>query len=524
MKKITTALLSVSDKTGLIPFAQFLDKNEIKILSTGGTAKAIRDANIPVTDVSDVTNFPEIMNGRVKTLHPMIHGGILCVRDNKNHQEAMKTHNISPIDLVVINLYPFEETVAKGASFEDCIENIDIGGPTMIRSAAKNFNDVTVVTDAADYAALQQELEQNNCATSFDFRKKISAKAFNKTAAYDTAISNWFASQDTEKKLPNTLLIAGKKQSNLRYGENPHQAATFYTSGSSRAGIATAKQLNGKALSFNNLNDTDAAFELVAEFKAPTVAIIKHANPCGVATADTLVEAYKNALRCDPISAFGGIIATNRTLDFATAQEISNLFAEVVIAPSIEKDAQELLCKKKNLRLLITGEMPDPAEKRLNIRSLSGGYLVQDQDIGSVIKDNLKIVTKRQPTEQEWQDLLFAWKVCKHVKSNAIIYTKFGATVGIGAGQMSRVDSARIAAHKSEIAATKIGLEIPLAQGSVVASDAFFPFADGLITTAEAGATAVIQPGGSIRDEEVIAAANERNIAMVFTGMRHFRH
>ncbi|MHA1540074.1 MAG: bifunctional phosphoribosylaminoimidazolecarboxamide formyltransferase/IMP cyclohydrolase [Alphaproteobacteria bacterium] len=524
MKMIKTALLSVSDKTGLIPFATYLDKKGIKLLSTGGTAKAIRDANIPVTDVSDVTKFPEMMDGRVKTLHPMIHGGILNIRENEKHQTAVKEHGILSIDLVVINLYPFEETVAKGADFETCIENIDIGGPTMVRSAAKNFNDVAIITDVTDYAAIESELETNNGATSFAFRKVLSAKAFNKTAAYDTAISNWFATQDTEKKFPDALLLSGTKQADLRYGENPHQAAAFYTNGTKRAGVATAKQLNGKELSFNNLNDTDAAFELVAEFGTPAVAIIKHANPCGVATAKTLVEAYKNALRCDPMSAFGGIIAINRPLDLATAQEISTLFAEVVIAPSIEKDAEELLCKKKNLRLLVTGEMPNILETRANIRTLSGGYLVQNQDIGNLTKDDLKVVTKRQPTEQEWDDLLFAWKTCKHVKSNAIIYTKDGATVGIGAGQMSRIDSARIAAHKSEIAAEKAGLPTALVKGSVVASDAFFPFADGLITTAEAGATAVIQPGGSVRDPEVIAAADERGIAMVFTGMRHFRH
>ncbi len=528
MKPIKRALLSVSDKSGLVEFGRFLSQQGVELLSTGGSAKALADAGIPVREVSDHTGFPEMMDGRVKTLHPKIHGGLLALRDKADHLAAMADHDIGAIDLLVVNLYPFEETVEKGADFATCIENIDIGGPAMIRSAAKNHKFVTVVVEADDYEAVKASMTENNGATSPELRRRLAARAFARTGSYDAAISVWFAEQLGES-YPERLNITARRQQTLRYGENPHQDAAFYVSRSAtpRPGIATARQIQGKELSYNNLNDTDAAFELVSEFdptSGPAVAIIKHANPCGVARAATLTEAYQRALLCDQTSAFGGIIALNQTLDGATAVEIAKIFTEVVIAPDADEQAREVLAAKKNLRLLLTGGLADPRAAGQTIKSVAGGYLLQGRDNGKVTRDDLKVVTERHPTEQELQALLFAFTVCKHVKSNAIIYVKDGATVGIGAGQMSRVDSARTAARKSQDASAAAGLPQAMTQGSVVASDAFFPFADGLIHAAEAGVTAVIQPGGSVRDDEVIAAANERGLAMVMTGMRHFRH
>ncbi|MBX6746937.1 MAG: bifunctional phosphoribosylaminoimidazolecarboxamide formyltransferase/IMP cyclohydrolase, partial [Acetobacteraceae bacterium] len=515
---IRRALLSVSDKTGLVEFGRFLAGRGVEILSTGGTAKALREAGIPVKDVSEHTGFPEILDGRVKTLVPQVHGGLLGRRDLPEHQAQMRQHGIAPIDLVAVNLYPFEATVAKGAGFEDCIENIDIGGPAMIRSAAKNHAHVVVLTEPAQFAEVQAEIEAKG-GTTLALRRKLAAAAYARTAAYDAAISGWFARQEGEE-FPPRLAIAGVLKQGLRYGENPHQRAAFYLDGTGRPGIATAVQVQGKELSYNNLNDTDAAFEAVAEFERPAIVIVKHANPCGVAMADDLAGAWDLALRCDPVSAFGGIVAANRKLDAAAAEKIAAIFTEVVIAPDADDAAKEVFAKKKNLRLLLTGGMPDPAAPGLAFRSVAGGFLAQSRDAGRVTEADLKVVTKRAPTPQEMSDLLFAFRVCKHVKSNAIVYAKGGATVGIGAGQMSRVDSARIAAWKSEEAAKAAGLDQPLARGSVVASDAFFPFADGLQAAAAAGATAVIQPGGSIRDNEVIAAADAAGLAMVFTGMR----
>jgi len=521
--RIGRALISVSDKTGLVEFAKTLSEMDIQILSTGGSAKALRDAGIPVTEVADHTGFPEMLDGRVKTLHPKIHGGILGMRDNPEHVTAMKAHNIAPIDLVVVNLYPFEATVASGADYETCVENIDIGGPSMIRAAAKNHAAVTVVVDPEDYPRILAEIQDSKGATSTEFRRMLAHKAYARTGAYDAAIARWFAGARGET-FPDTMFLVGERAQTLRYGENPHQEAAFYTDGTNRPGVATAQQIQGKELSYNNLNDTDAAFELVAEFKEPAVAIIKHANPCGVATGVSLLSAYGEALKCDPVSAFGGIVALNRKLTGAVAEEVSKTFTEVVIAPSADDDAIKIFTAKKNLRLLLTDGMPDPVAKGWFAKTLAGGMLLQSRDYGHITQDDVKVVTKRAPTAQEMRDLLFAFTVCKHVKSNGIIYVKDGATVGIGAGQMSRVDSSRIAARKAEDAAQAAGIPGTLATGSVVASDAFFPFADGLLAAAEAGATAVIQPGGSIRDEEVIAAADEAGLAMVFTGMRHFRH
>ncbi|MEO1556244.1 MAG: bifunctional phosphoribosylaminoimidazolecarboxamide formyltransferase/IMP cyclohydrolase [Pseudomonadota bacterium] len=518
------ALISVSDKTGLVEFATALAGQGIELLSTGGTARALRDAGLNVKDVADITGFPEMMDGRVKTLHPVVHGGLLALRDNDDHVASMKEHGIGPIDLVVVNLYPFEETVAKGAPYGDVIENIDIGGPAMIRSAAKNHGFVTVVVDVADYDAVLSELSEHAGKTTYALRQQLAQTAYARTAAYDTAVSTWMAAQVGQT--PRRRTFGGTLAQNLRYGENPHQAAAFYTDGTARPGVATATQHQGKELSYNNINDTDAAFELVSEFvgQGPACAIIKHANPCGVATGSTLVEAYTRAFDCDRTSAFGGIIALNQPLDGETAQAIAGIFTEVVIAPGADADAIGLFGQKKNLRLLTTEGLGDPAAAALAVKQVSGGFLVQDKDVGRITRDDLKVVTRRAPSEQELADMLFAWTVAKHVKSNAIIYVKDGATVGVGAGQMSRVDSTRIAARKAEDMAEAMGLPAPLTQGSVVASDAFFPFADGLITAAEAGATALIQPGGSMRDDEVIAAADEAGLAMVFTGMRHFRH
>ena len=524
--RVRRALISVSDKTGLIDFATRLHEYGVELISTGGTAKALAEAGLPVKDVSEVTGFPEIMDGRVKTLHPAIHGGILAIRDDPEHQAAMKKHGIVGIDLVAVNLYPFEETRLSGADNETIVENIDIGGPAMIRAAAKNHAYVTVVTDADDYNLVLAELDKNEGSLKLSFRRMLAARAFARTASYDAAISNWFA-EALEIDTPKWRAIGGELETIMRYGENPHQKAGFYLTGEKRFGVSTAQVLQGKQLSYNNINDTDAAFETVAEFdpeKTAAVAIIKHANPCGVAKGKTLKEAYLKALACDSVSAFGGIIALNRPLDEDCAAEITKIFTEVIIAPDATETAREIIAKKKNLRLLITGGLPDPRAPGLTMRTVSGGMLVQTRDNGVIDDLELKVVTKRQPTEAEMRDLKFAFQVAKHVKSNAIVYVKDNATVGIGAGQMSRVDSARIAAHKALDAAKIAGRSEPLTKGSVVASDAFFPFADGLLSAVEAGATAVIQPGGSIRDDEVIAAADENNIAMVFTGMRHFRH
>jgi phosphoribosylaminoimidazolecarboxamide formyltransferase/IMP cyclohydrolase len=516
------ALLSVSDKTGLIEFGRFLAGRGVELLSTGGTARALREAGLTVIDVSDFSGFPEILDGRVKTLVPQVHGGLLGRRDLVSHVAEMEANAIQPIDLVMVNLYPFEATVAKGAGFDDCIENIDIGGPAMIRSAAKNHDHVVVLTEPAQIAELTAEIEAAG-GTSLALRRRFAAAAYARTAAYDSAISGWFAGQ-LGQDFPPRLAVAGVLKQTLRYGENPHQQAGFYTDGTGRAGVATAVQVQGKELSYNNLNDTDAAFECVAEFDRPAIVIVKHANPCGVAEAADLAGAWDAALRCDPVSAFGGIIAANRRLDAAAAEKMVSIFSEVVIAPEADDEAKAIFARKKNLRLLLTGGLPDPAAPGRTFKSLSGGFLAQSRDAGRVSLDGLKVVTRRAPTAAEMADLLFAFRVCKHVKSNAIVYAKGAATVGIGAGQMSRVDSARIAAWKSEEAAKAAGLPGRLAEGSVVASDAFFPFADGLQAAAAAGATAVIQPGGSMRDAEVIAAADEAGLAMVLTGMRHFRH
>ena len=516
--KITRALLSVSDKTGLLELAQALVAAGVEVLSTGGSARALREAGLPVTEVSEATGFPEIMDGRVKTLHPAIHGGILARRDSVAHRDAMVTHGIAPIDLVAVNLYPFRETVAAGGDREACVENIDIGGPAMIRAAAKNHAFVTVLTDAADYAALVDELAAHQGATSLELRRRLAAAAYAHTAAYDAAVSAWMAREEGQD-FPESLTLASQRQEVLRYGENPQQQAAFYRWGDARPGVATARQLQGKQLSYNNLNDTDAAFELVAEFSRPAIAIIKHANPCGVAQGASLNEAYGRALACDLVSAYGGIIACNRPLEATTAEAISDLFAEVVIAPEVEPEALELLGRKKNLRLLAAGGLPDPGAAGPMVKSLGGGLLIQDRDHGRGDPGALKVVTKRAPSDAELEDMVFAFRVAKHVKSNAIVYAKGGATVGIGAGQMSRVDSSRIAAWKAR---EMLGPDA--AKGAAVASDAFFPFADGLLAAVEAGATAVIQPGGSLRDEEVIAAADEAGVAMAFTGLRHFRH
>lgn len=523
--RIRRALISVSDKTGLPEFARSLARHGVEILSTGGSAKALREAGVAVTEVSDHTGFPEIMGGRVKTLHPKIHGGILARRDDDGHRAAMVAHDIAPIDLVVSNLYPFEATLASGAAFSTCVENIDIGGPAMVRAAAKNHDFVTIVTNPADYDPVVTEMAAHDGATSLALRRRLAAIAYAHTAAYDAAIAGWMAREQGEM-FPARMVFAGRRQQVLRYGENPHQAAAIYAKGIARPGVASAEQLQGKALSYNNLNDTDAAFELVAEFtppgfNRPAVAIIKHANPCGAALGDTLADAYRRALACDPVSAFGGIIAVNRPLDGETAGEIGKLFAEVVIAPAMEPAARDILAEKKNLRLLVTGALPDAGAAGMTLKSLAGGFLVQTRDAGRIDAATLKVVSKRTPSAAEIADMLFAFRVAKHVKSNAIVYARDGATVGIGAGQMSRVDSARIAAWKADETSSPDGRG---AAGSVVASDAFFPFADGLMAAVEAGATAVIQPGGSIRDDEIIAAADAAGIAMVFTGMRHFRH
>ncbi|MGP9814098.1 bifunctional phosphoribosylaminoimidazolecarboxamide formyltransferase/IMP cyclohydrolase [Rhodopseudomonas sp. NSM] len=525
-RRVTRALLSVSDKSGLIDFARALAGHGVELVSTGGTAKAIAAAGLPVKDVSEITGFPEMMDGRVKTLHPKVHGGLLAVRDNDEHKQAMAAHGIAQIDLLVVNLYPFEATVDKGGSYEDCIENIDIGGPAMIRAAAKNHDDVAVVVESSDYQAVLDELAANGGATSHGLRKRLAAKAYARTAAYDAAISNWFA-QQLKTDAPDFRAVGGRLIQSLRYGENPHQTAAFYATPEKRPGVATARQVQGKELSYNNINDTDAAYECVGEFDAKRTAacvIVKHANPCGVAEGSNLLDAYRKALACDSTSAFGGIVALNRTLDAEAARAIVEIFTEVIIAPEATEEAIAIVAAKKNLRLLLAGSLPNPRAAGLTYKSVSGGLLVQSRDNAVVDDMALKVVTKRQPTEAELRDLKFAFRVAKHVKSNTIIYAKDLATVGIGAGQMSRVDSARIAARKAQDAAAELKLAAPMTKGSVVASDAFFPFADGMLACIEAGATAVIQPGGSVRDDEVIKAADEAGIAMVFTGTRHFRH
>src|SRR5215467_7912694 len=526
LRRVTRALLSVSDKTGLVAFATTLAGYGVELVSTGGTAKALKDAGLAVIDVAELTGFPEMMDGRVKTLHPKVHGGLLAIRGNKEHAAALEQHKIKPIDLLVVNLYPFESTVERGASFDDCIENIDIGGPAMIRAAAKNHADVAVVVDPADYEKLLGEMAVHSGALSFESRQKLAAKAYARTATYDAAISNWFA--DTlHDDAPDYRAFGGRLMEALRYGENPHQSAAFYRSPGERYGVTTARQLQGKQLSYNNINDTDAAYECVAEFDPQRTAacvIVKHANPCGVAEADNLLDAYRKALACDTTSAFGGIVALNRKLDAEAAKAITEIFTEVIIAPDATDEAIKIVAAKKNLRLLVAGGLPDARAKGLIVKSVAGGLLVQSRDNAVVDEMQLKTVTKRAPSQDELADLRFAFRVAKHVKSNTIVYAKNRATVGIGAGQMSRVDAARIAARKAQDAATELKLPAPLTKGSVVASDAFFPFADGMLVAIEAGATAVIQPGGSMRDDEVIAAADAHNIAMVFTGTRHFRH
>jgi len=525
-RRVTRALLSVSDKTGLIEFATALAGLGIDLVSTGGTAKAIKEAGLEVTDVAGLTGFPEMMDGRVKTLHPGVHGGLLAIRANKEHAASMQAHGIKPIDLLVVNLYPFEETVARGGDYDACVENIDIGGPAMIRAAAKNHADVAVVVDVTDYSTVLEQLNLHSGMTSFELRQKLAAKAYARTAAYDAAISNWFA-ETLKNDSPDYRAFGGKLLQSLRYGENPHQSAAFYKTPDPRPGVATARQVQGKELSYNNINDTDAAYECVAEFDAkrtPACVIVKHANPCGVAEGPSLLDAYKKALACDSTSAFGGIVAFNRPLDAEAARAVTEIFTEVIIAPDASAEAIAIVAAKKNLRLLLAGGPADPRAKGLTVKSVAGGLLVQSRDNAVADDMELKVVTKRAPNAAELNDLRFAFRVAKHVKSNTIIYAKDLATVGIGAGQMSRIDSARIAARKAEDAARELKLATPLTKGSVVASDAFFPFPDGLLVAIEAGATAVIQPGGSIKDKDVIAAADEHGIAMVFTGTRHFRH
>ena len=526
LRRISRALLSVSDKSGLVEFARALAGHGIELISTGGTAKALAAAGLKVRDVSDVTGFPEMMDGRLKTLHPKVHGGLLAMRDNRDHVAAMQAHGIGPIDLLVVNLYPFEQTVRDGADFARCIENIDIGGPAMIRAAAKNHADVAVIVDPRDYAVMRDELKSHGGATTLALRRRLAAKAYARTAAYDAAISNWFAGEIGDPA-PAWRTVGGALVEALRYGENPHQTAAFYRTPEPRFGVSTARQVQGKQLSYNNLNDTDAAYECVAEFDPQRTAacvIVKHANPCGVAEGESLLDAYRKALACDPVSAFGGIIAFNRMLDADAARAITKILTEVIIAPDATAEAETIVAAKKNLRLLLAGGLPDPRAPGFAVKSVAGGLLAQSRDNAVADEMQVKVVTKRAPSSAELEDLRFAFRVAKHVKSNAIVYAKDRATVGIGAGQMSRVDAARIAALKAADAAAAAGLAEPLTKGSVVASDAFFPFADGLLVAIEAGATAVIQPGGSLRDDEVIKAADDHGVAMVFTGIRHFRH
>jgi len=538
LRRVTRALISVSDKTGLVELASSLAARGVSLISTGGTAKALNGAGLAVVDVAELTGFPEMMDGRLKTLHPKVHGGLLAVRENPEHEAAMLAHGIAAIDLLVVNLYPFEETLGRAAPYEECIETIDIGGPAMIRGAAKNHADVAVVVDPFDYAMLSAELDAHGGATTLALRRRLAARAYARTASYDAAIANWLSREagmfngtgghaaEGALRAPPAFALGGLLAQQLRYGENPHQRAAFYRLAAVRPGIATARQLQGKELSYNNINDADAAVECVAELDRREAAcvIVKHANPCGVAIGTDLAEAYHKALRCDPLSAFGGIVAVNRRLDREAAQAISGVLTEVVIAPDADEEAIKVFEARRNLRLLLTGGLPDPRAQELALRTVSGGFLLQTRDNAVVDALTLRTVTRRAPTAAELADLKFAWQVAKHVKSNAMVYAKDRATVGIGAGQMSRVDSSCIAAWKAQEAAKAAGLEGSLAKGAVAASDAFFPFADGLLAAVEAGATAVIQPGGSLRDEEVIAAADEAGIAMVFTGVRHFRH
>ncbi len=526
LRRVSRALLSVSDKSGLVDFARGLAAHGIELVSTGGTRRTLSEAGLSVRDISDLTGFPEMMDGRVKTLHPKVHGGLLAIRDNADHRAAMQAQDIVPIDLLIVNLYPFEETARNGAAFDDCIENIDIGGPAMIRAGAKNHADVAVVVDPDDYAGVLSELAKNGGSTSLGLRRRLAAKAYARTAVYDAAIANWFADALGEAA-PAYRALGGTRAEALRYGENPHQTAAFYRTAERRFGVASARQVQGKQLSYNNINDTDAAYECAAEFDPQRTAacvIVKHANPCGVAEGHSLRAAYEKALACDPVSAFGGVVAVNRTLDAEAARAITEIFTEVIIAPDATDEAASIVAAKKNLRLLIARGLPDPRAAGFLTKSVAGGFLVQSRDNASIDEMQLKTVTKRAPTDAELADLRFAFRVAKHVKSNTIVYARGGATVGIGAGQMSRVDAARIAARKAEDAAKTAGLAQSATKGSVVASDAFFPFADGLLVAIEAGATAVIQPGGSVRDDEVIRAADEHGIAMAFTGVRHFRH
>jgi phosphoribosylaminoimidazolecarboxamide formyltransferase/IMP cyclohydrolase len=524
---IRRALLSVSDKSGVVELASRLAKGGVELVSTGGTARALRDAGLQVRDVADVTGFPEMMDGRVKTLHPLIHGGLLAVRDDAEHAAAMETHEIGAIDLLVVNLYPFAETVRRGADRDEIIENIDIGGPAMIRSASKNHAYVTIVTDPADYPVLLEQLAENDGATTLAFRKAMAAKAFAATAAYDSMISQWFAFADQGQLFPDMLAVNGRLVGELRYGENPHQKAALYTPlGPHTKGLAQAEQVQGKELSYNNYNDADAALELIAEFAGgdPAAVIVKHANPCGVAQGASLEEAYRAAFDCDRVSAFGGIIAVNRPLDGPTAAAITEIFTEVVVAPGADAAARAAFAAKPDLRLLLLDDLPNARRGGLLLKPIAGALLVQTRDNGAVLPEELKVVTELKPTERQLKDMLFAWTVARHVKSNAIVFARDGATAGIGAGQMNRRDSARIAAIRAGEAAEAAGWKHPRTVGSAMASDAFLPFADGLDVAIEAGATAVIQPGGAMRDDEVIARANQAGIAMVFTGMRHFRH
>jgi phosphoribosylaminoimidazolecarboxamide formyltransferase / IMP cyclohydrolase len=522
-QKIRRALISVSDKTGIAAFTAALVGRGIALVSTGGSARALAGAGLPVTEVAAVTGVPEFLDGRVKTLHPAIHGGLLARRDRPDHLAALSQRGFEPIDLLVCNLYPFAATVAAGASREECIENIDIGGPALIRAAAKNHDAVTVVTDPDDYARVLAELAARDGSVGAALRRELARKAYAATAVYDAGIAEWMACEAGDS-LPKTFVIAGHLGQRLRYGENPHQAAAFYRTCGTRPGVATARQLQGRELSYNNYSDADAAFELVAEFAAPAVAIVKHANPCGVAIGATLREAWEKALACDPVSAFGGVVALNQPLDMATTEAIGRLFVEVLIAPNVDPEVAARLAPRTALRPLVTGGMPDPAAAGVAFRSVAGGFLVQERDRAAVGVDGLRVVTRRAPSESETADLLFADQVAKHVKSNAIVFARDGATVGIGAGQMSRVDSVRIAADKAAEIGRAAGLPVSPTQGAVLASDAFFPFANGLEAAIAAGATAVIQPGGSVRDREVIAAADAAGIAMVFTGIRRFLH
>ncbi len=522
-RQVRRALLSVWNKARLIDFAKALAARDIELVSTGGTAKALREAGLAVIEVAEITGAPEILDGRVKTLHPGIHGGLLARRDLDQHMTALDEQGIAPIDLLVSNLYPFEATIAQGASYDEAVEMIDIGGPAMIRAAAKNHGSVTLVTDPEDYPTVLEALEVHGGNTTYDMRKTLAAKAFARTAAYDARIASWFAQQQ-EDPLPARLTLTAERQQITRYGENPHQQAAFYRTGEPRPGVVTADKVQGKELSYNNIADADAAFELVAEFDTPAIAIIKHANPSGVALAADLATAYNKAFLCDPVSAFGGIVAANRPLDRAVAEAIGKVFTEVVIAPGADDEAREILSAKSNLRLLLTDGMPGPADQGMMLRSVAGGLLVQERDHSGLATLDLKTVTARKPSEQQITDLRFAFTVAKHVKSNAIVFARDGATVGIGAGQMSRLDSVRIASEKAKEAAEKAGMADTLTKGSVVASDAFFPFADGIEAAFRAGAVAVIQPGGSRRDDEVIEAADSADAAMVLTGRRHFRH